>query len=101
MTFDDLPPSHLFTPRNRYAKPTFELLRIVVKRQWHVLTSNKIFIRARIGQNVIMGLIFGALMWQISFGNYYLKAGLVLQFAMFTGLSSNALIPDVVLQVHR
>ena len=54
----------------RYAKPSWELTKLVVKRQWHVITSNKTFIKARIGQNLIMGLIIGALMFQIKFADY-------------------------------
>ena len=80
----------------KYAMSLPKLLKIVVTRQVRVVLRNVTYIRARVVQNIVMGLFFGALMFQIDFANYYLKSGLLLQFSMFVGLSSVSLIPDVV-----
>lgn len=80
----------------QYPLSTLALAKIVAIRQWKVLLENKTFLKARVGQNVVMGTLFGLLMFQISFENYFLKSNLLLNFSMFIGLSANSLIPNVI-----
>jgi hypothetical protein len=51
----------------------------VTTRQWQVLFQNKAFMFARLAQNLIMGLLLGALFWQIPFEQFYLSAMLINQ----------------------
>jgi len=77
----------------KYAIPMRKSVKIVLKRQMRVILRNKAFVKARIAQNIMMGLIFGMLLWQLGFDEWFVKAMLMFSFLQFLGFSSLALIP--------
>ncbi|KAH9258577.1 hypothetical protein BASA81_003079 [Batrachochytrium salamandrivorans] len=71
------------------------LLRVVIRRQMMIMLRNKPFILARITQNIVMGLLTGALFFQIPFSQYYLIAMVLSQGLSLSGMSTMALLGDV------
>mmetsp|Transcript_44322 Transcript_44322/g.70888 ORF Transcript_44322/g.70888 Transcript_44322/m.70888 type:complete len:1597 (-) Transcript_44322:46-4836(-) len=80
----------------KFTRPFSQLVRIILGRQWMVLSRNKPFIIARIMQNLIMGLLVGALCFQLPFNQYYIKVGVLYTMLMFVGFGTTPLLADVV-----
>ena len=55
----------LIANMGRYRRPTFELFTILLARQIKLLVRNKVYIRAHIFSNFLLGTVFGLVYWQM------------------------------------
>mmetsp|Transcript_5811 Transcript_5811/g.16301 ORF Transcript_5811/g.16301 Transcript_5811/m.16301 type:complete len:1475 (+) Transcript_5811:148-4572(+) len=55
--------------KNRYANPTFKSLKLVVQRELLLWWRDKYQLKAKIGQNVILGVVVGTIFWQANVGS--------------------------------
>uniref|UniRef100_A0A7S2SDN1 ABC transporter domain-containing protein n=1 Tax=Mucochytrium quahogii TaxID=96639 RepID=A0A7S2SDN1_9STRA len=85
-----------FFTGSKYAKSKGALTKIVLARQWTVLKRNKVFIVARIAQNIIMGLLIGAVAFQLPYEQVYIKVGVLFTMLTFVGFGSAPLLADCI-----
>mmetsp|Transcript_10620 Transcript_10620/g.23579 ORF Transcript_10620/g.23579 Transcript_10620/m.23579 type:complete len:1489 (+) Transcript_10620:283-4749(+) len=55
--------------KNRYANPTLKALKLVVQRELLLWWRDKYQLKAKIGQNVILGVVVGTIFWQANVGS--------------------------------
>jgi hypothetical protein len=92
----DHPLENRLIQASRYKRSWLSMLRVVTMRQWIVISRNTAFIKARVAQNVIMGLLLGALFFAIPFNQWYLISMVLMQVLSFMSFGTIAILPDVV-----
>ncbi|KAH9255622.1 hypothetical protein BASA81_006452 [Batrachochytrium salamandrivorans] len=79
----------------RYHHSFPKLLQVVSARQFAVMARNVPFAVVRIIQNIVMGVVLGAMFYQMAFEQYYLVAMVLTQVLSFTGFASMGLLGEV------
>jgi ABC-type multidrug transport system ATPase subunit len=92
----DHPMENRLIHASRYKRSLLSLLRVVTVRQWQIISRNTAFLKARVMQNVVMGLMLGALFFSVPFVQWYLISMVILQVLAFTSFGTLANLADVV-----
>ena len=84
--------------RKKVARHWVVLARLVIARQWSVIVCNRVSLKARVIQNVVVGLLYGLLMFQLAQEEWYLRSVLLANFTIKGAFSASSLLPTVIAQ---